>query len=339
MNYWGYFPKYVTVAEKKAKAAKKLKELSKKRPDMKPVILEGSAIARTWWGKAWTLNLEQYADYSNRIGRGRSYVRHGAVLDLQIEAGEVKALVQGSASKPYSVSVKIQTLKKATWLRIKTACEGTLESFHELLAGKFPKALGEIFVCKDSGMFPAPREIKFACSCPDWADMCKHVAATLYGVGVRLDEDPKLFFRLRDAGIDELIKQAVADKAEKLLEKAAVKSGRIIEDSDLSSVFGIDIEEHPAPVKRKSNKAVAAMKKNKPTDVPAKRKLSAPKGTIKKAGKETAGKTAKGKVKHVRNSRGAEKTKSALKGKTATKRDGKSAGKSIKKKTTKASHG
>ena len=111
MSYWGY-PKYVTVAAKKAKAAKKLKELSKKNPDMKPVVVEGSTIARTWWGKAWTVNLEQYADYSNRIGRGRSYVRHGAVLDLRIEAGEVKALVQGSASKPYSVSVKIQTLRK-----------------------------------------------------------------------------------------------------------------------------------------------------------------------------------------------------------------------------------
>ena len=239
MSYWGY-PKYVTVAAKKAKAAKKLKELSKKNPDMKPVVVEGSTIARTWWGKAWTVNLEQYADYSNRIGRGRSYVRHGAVLDLRIEAGEVKALVQGSASKPYSVSVKIQTLKKETWHRIKTACEGTLESFHELLAGKFPKALGEIFVCKDSGMFPAPREIKFACSCPDWADMCKHVAATLYGVGARLDEDPKLFFKLRDAGIDELIKQAVADKTEKLLEKAAVKSGRIIRGApSVTSRLGI----------------------------------------------------------------------------------------------------
>lgn len=276
MSYWG-FPKYVTVAEKKAKAAQKLKELSKKKPNMKPVALKGSALAHTWWGKAWNRNLEQYADYSNRIGRGRSYVRHGAVLDLQIEPGEVIALVQGSNRNPYSVSVKIQTLKKETWQRMKTACEGTLESFQELLAGNFPKALGEIFICKDSGMFPAPIELKFDCSCPDWADMCKHVAAVLYGVGVRLDEDPKLFFRLRDAGIDELIKQAVAGKVEKLLEKAGRKSGRIIEDKDIASVFGIDIEEQPAIVKNKTAKAGAGRKKSKPAKTSAGRKVSAKK--------------------------------------------------------------
>lgn len=291
MSYWG-FPKYVSVAEKKAKAAKKLKELSKKRPDMKPVALEGSALAHTWWGKAWNRNLEQYADYSNRIGRGRSYVRHGAVLDLQIEQGEVIALVQGSGRNPYSVSVKIQTLKKETWQRMKTACEGTLESFQELLAGNFPKALGEIFICKDSGMFPAPLEIKFDCSCPDWADMCKHVAAVLYGVGVRLDEDPKLFFRLRDAGIDELIKQAVAGKVEKLLEKAGRKSGRIIEDKDIASVFGIDMEEQPAIVKNKTAKAAAGRKKSKPAKTSAGRKVSAKKELqeskrVKKMGKKT----------------------------------------------------
>ena len=286
------FPKYVSVAEKKARAAKKLKELSKKKSNMKPVALEGSALAHTWWGKAWNRNLEQYADYSNRIGRGRSYVRHGAVLDLQIEQGEVIALVQGSGRNPYSVSVKIRTLKKETWQRMKTACEGTLESFQELLAGNFPKALGEIFICKDSGMFPAPREIKFDCSCPDWADMCKHVAAVLYGVGVRLDEDPKLFFRLRDAGIDELIKQAVAGKVEKLLEKAGRKSGRIIEDKDIASVFGIDMEEQPAIVKNKSAKAAAGRKKSKPAKTSAGRKVSAKKELqeskrVKKVGKKT----------------------------------------------------
>ena len=286
------FPKYVSVAEKKARAAKKLKELSKKKSNMKPVALEGSALAHTWWGKAWNRNLEQYADYSNRIGRGRSYVRHGAVLDLQIEQGEVIALVQGSDRNPYSVSVKIQTLKKETWQRMKTACEGTLESFQELLAGNFPKALGEIFICKDSGMFPAPLEIKFDCSCPDWADMCKHVAAVLYGVGVRLDEDPKLFFRLRDAGIDELIKQAVAGKVEKLLEKAGRKSGRIIEDKDIASVFGIDMEEQPAIVKNKTAKAAAGRKKSKPAKTSAGRKVSAKKELqeskrVKKMGKKT----------------------------------------------------
>jgi len=280
MRYWGY-PEYVTVAEKKARAARKLKELSKKNPHMKPVVIKGSAIARTWWGKAWNRNLEQYADYSNRIGRGRNYIRHGAVLDLQIESGEVNALVQGSRPKPYSVSIKIQTLKKDIWLKIKTSCEDTLESFQELLAGAFPKTLGEIFTSRDTGMFPAPREIKFSCSCPDWASMCKHVAAVLYGVGARLDEDPKLFFRLRDADITRLIKQTVAGRTEKLLEKASRKTARIMEDTDLSAVFGIDIDEPHFSVGLIPVKPPPAGKKRKAAATSPKRKSSLKMGTKK----------------------------------------------------------
>ena len=280
MRYWGY-PEYVTVAEKKARAARKLKELCKKNPNMKPVVIEGSAIARTWWGKAWNRNLEQYADYSNRIGRGRNYIRHGAVLDLQIESGEVNALVQGSRPKPYSVSIKIQTLKKDIWLKIKTSCEDTLESFQELLAGAFPKTLGEIFTSRDTGMFPAPREIKFSCSCPDWASMCKHVAAVLYGVGARLDEDPKLFFRLRDADITRLIKQTVAGRTEKLLEKASRKTARIMEDTDLSAVFGIDIDEPHFSVGLIPVKPPPAGKKRKAAATSPKRKSSLKMGTKK----------------------------------------------------------
>jgi len=241
MSYWG-FPKYVSVADKKAKAARKLKQMSKKNPDLKPVILQGSAIARTWWGKAWNLNLERYADYHNRIGRGRSYVRHGAVLDLQIHPGEARAIVQGSQSSPYSVTITIETLKKDIWQTIIEQCQGMLESLQELINGSFPKTTGEIFTHKSSGMFPSSKEIKFSCSCPDWAGMCKHVAATLYGIGARLDESPELFFRMRNIEMDELIRQAVSDHKQKLLSRATRKSSRIIEETDLSATFGIELE-------------------------------------------------------------------------------------------------
>ncbi len=153
MGYWDYYPPYVSVAAKRAKAARKLKQLKKKNPDIKPILLEGTAIARTWWGKSWNLNLERYADYSNRIGRGRSYVRHGAVLDLQIDAGKVESLVQGTTSKPYSVSVKIKSVSEKIWQDIKSACEGKLDSLQELLAGKFPKALGVIFMAQGESMY------------------------------------------------------------------------------------------------------------------------------------------------------------------------------------------
>lgn len=326
MRYWGY-PEYVMVAEKKARAARKLKELSKKNANLKPVIIEGSAIARTWWGKAWNRNLEQYADYSNRIGRGRNYVRHGAVLDLQIESGEINALVQGSRQKPYSVSIKIQTLKRIIWHKIKDSCEDTLESFQELLAGAFPKTLGEIFTSRDTGMFPAPREIKFSCSCPDWASMCKHVAAALYGVGARLDEDPKLFFRLRDADISKLIKQTVTDKTKKLLEKAARKSSRIMEDADLSAVFGIDFDEPHFSVGLNPVESLPTRKKHKSTATLAKRKpslkIGTKKGDARKAKKEVAERSP---------SKKAKTRKTAVK-KTATKVGRKSTGKNVRKKT------
>jgi len=239
MRFWG-FPRYVSKAEKQAKAAKKLEQLKKKR-DVRPVIIQGSAIARTWWGKSWNQNLERYADYSNRIGRGRSYVRHGAILDLQISTGKVRALVQGSRSKPYDILIKIGKLDKSTWQQISATCSGMLDSVAELLAGDFPRELGEAFLQRDAGLFPAPKEIAFECSCPDWASMCKHIAATLYGVGARLDEDAKLFFTLRGVDTADLIGRTVSSKAENLLEKASKKSSRIIDDADLSALFGIEL--------------------------------------------------------------------------------------------------
>ena len=242
MAYWRY-PRYVSVAEKRATAARKLNQLKKKNPDIQPIVIEGRAIAKTWWGKSWNLNLESYADYSNRIGRGRSYVRHGAVLDLQVSAGQVKSLVQGSRTTPYSVTIKIKGISKKIWQNMKAACAGKLDTLPELLNGKFPKALGEIFTAQGRGLFPSPREIGFDCSCPDWAYMCKHVAATLYGIGTRLDEDAGLFFKLRKAKIDDLIQQTLEDQSYKMLEKAEKMSSGKIAESDLSGMFGIDMEE------------------------------------------------------------------------------------------------
>lgn len=244
MSHWG-FPEYETVAEKKAKAAKKLEQLKKKIQGITPVIIQGNTLARTWWGKSWNRNLERYADYSNRIGRGKSYVRHGAVLDLKIEGGQVTALVQGTRAKPYEVVIRISPVKKVNWDQIRKQCQGELRSLPDLLVGKFPKALGEIFLAEGKGLFPTPKEICFDCSCPDWASMCKHVAAALYGIGSRLDEDPLLFFTLRQADTEELVARAVQEKKGDLLARADRKSSRVMEEADLSTLFGIDMDVHP----------------------------------------------------------------------------------------------
>jgi len=241
--YGGYgFPRYVSVAEKRARARRKLEQLRKKHPGIHPVVIEGNTLARTWWGKAWNSNLGKYADYANRVGRGRSYVRHGAVLDLQISPGQVKALVQGSRGSPYTITIKIKPVSESIWKEIKTACEGQLASLQGLLEGRFPKGLAELFTAKNSGLFPSPKEIDFHCSCPDWAYMCKHVAAVLYGIGTRLDEDPSLFFVLRKVKMGDLITQAIRDKSARLLKQAKKKTARVINDADLGDVFGIEME-------------------------------------------------------------------------------------------------
>jgi uncharacterized Zn finger protein len=237
----GYgFGKYVSVAEKREKAQRAVEKLKKKNPDIMPVVIEGRKLAHTWWGKAWNDNLESYSDYENRIGRGRSYVRNGAVLDLKIEEGKITSLVQGSSR--YKVDIKISPLKKDVWEKIKKSCEGKIDSLQELIDGKFPKALSELFTSKGSGLFPSPKEITLSCNCPDGAYMCKHIAAVLYGVGARLDESPMMFFTLRNVNVEELISDAIEGKTKSMLGKAGRKSRRVLEDDDITSMFGVEVE-------------------------------------------------------------------------------------------------
>ena len=243
MSYYGGYAPYVSVAEKREKAKKSIDKLKKKDPNISPVIITGRTLAVTWWGKSWNKNLESYSDYSNRIERGRSYVRNSAVLDLKIIQGNIVALVQGSETKPYKVNITINSLQKTVWEDITKECVGKIESLQELVEGKFPKALSDFFTVKGKGLFPTPKEINLSCNCPDYANMCKHVAAVLYGVGVRLDENPALFFVLRNINIEELISETINKKSQTMLEKSKTKSSRVIEETDISDMFGIDLDD------------------------------------------------------------------------------------------------
>ena len=253
-NDYGY-PEYVSVGERRAKAEKKIQQLKKKNPDISPVVINGTKIAHSWWGISWNKNLESYADYSNRIGRGRSYVRHGSVLDLKIKEGKILSLVQGSTSRPYEVKISISKIKSSVWQKILSECRGQIDSLQTIVDGKLPKTMETVLTQPSSGMFPAPAEIHLNCSCPDSAYMCKHVAATLYGVGARLDNDPSLFFTLRGVKMKDLVSQAVKGEAKTLLQRAKKKtSDRIISEADLSATFGIDMDlpspSSPAPMKK-----------------------------------------------------------------------------------------
>ena len=234
---WDYYSYSYKPRAPKDPAAQ-LAKLRKKNPNIKPVIID-SKLAKTWWAQAWNRNLEGYADYSNRIGRGRSYVRSGAVLDLQIAPGEVRAIVQGSRVKPYDITVKINPLPKAKWNAITKQCSHKIASLEELASGKFPKEFMELFTNRGDGLFPSPKEISFNCSCPDWASMCKHVAAVLYGIGARFDTDPMLFFLLRDVSFAELLKKSIDDRMQSMLKNAGKPTQRVMEGADIKKLFGL----------------------------------------------------------------------------------------------------
>src|SRR5436190_800139 len=210
---WFEFKPYVPVAKRRAQAAREAEKRRKKGQNISPVVIEGRHIAHTFWGKAWCDNLESYSDFANRLPRGRTYVRNGSVIDLQIAPGKVTALVSGS--EIYKVAVDITPLPAGQWAAVKARCAGQIGSLVELLQGKLSKGVIEIITAHNGGLFPKPSEIRMSCSCPDWAGMCKHVAATLYGVGARLDHEPELFFRLRKVDHLELIEEAVSRAAAK----------------------------------------------------------------------------------------------------------------------------
>ena len=236
MSYYGY-GEYVPVAKKKEKAEKEIAKLRKKDPNLSPVIIEGRKIAKTWWGMAWCNNLESYADYKNRIGRGSSYVKNGFVIDLKIEEGLVTGKVSGS--KVYTVKIKMDVIDKVCRDSIIDAVGQRIDSIADLVEGKFPKDMGDLFLTQKKGLFPSPKEIHMECSCPDWAGMCKHVAAVLYGIGARLDLDPLLFFKLRGIDANSFIKATVDAKLGNMMKNAGKTTKRVIKNADISGIFGV----------------------------------------------------------------------------------------------------
>ena len=235
MAYWGWRP-YVSVAQRRGQALREMAKLKKQGHPVSPVIVEGRTIVKTFWGKAWCENLERYSDFENRLPRGRTYVRNGSVIDLQIAPGEIKALVSGS--EIYKVKVKVAPVAKARWQSICKDCAGAIDSLIELLQGRFSKGVMERVCRQKTGLFPSPDEIQLSCSCPDWADMCKHVAAVLYGIGARLDQQPDLIFRLHNVDEKELI--AGAGTALPQAKKAPAAS-KVLGGEDLSVLFGLDM--------------------------------------------------------------------------------------------------
>jgi uncharacterized Zn finger protein len=240
MRYYDYddddggWPRTMTVAELREQAREDLSRLGKRKRGT-PVIIEGNKIAKSFWGKAWCSNLERYSDYASRLPRGRSYVRNGQVIDLQISAGKAVAFVSGT--ELYETTIAITPVKSPQWKAICRDCAGSIDSVVELLQGRLAQGVMDRVCRQGDGLFPAPREIKLSCSCPDSARMCKHVAAVLYGVGARLDQQPELLFVLRGVDQNELI----AGAGQGLTAGPAPTSVNVLEDGDIAALFGLEM--------------------------------------------------------------------------------------------------
>jgi hypothetical protein len=295
---WYSFAPYVSVAQRRAKAKRELAALEKKtghKPD--PVVIDGRKIAATFWGKAWCDNLESYGDFASRLPRGRSYVRNGSVCDLAVEPGKVSARVCGS--ELYRVTVTVKPLAAGAWAAVKRACAGQIGSLVELLKGRLSEQVMKVVTGRPDGLFPAPREIDMSCSCPDYATMCKHVAATLYGIGARLDRQPELLFTLR--GVDHLDLIAEAGRAPAAAGGAGGGGSgkKRLAAGDLSDVFGIELEpaaaggRQVASVDAGATKGVGAVKKARAKAAVA--TAAAGRTTSAKAIKSAAGRARPGK--------------------------------------------
>src|SRR3990170_2504751 len=251
-DYYGWKP-YVPVAARRAQAAREVAKLTKKGQRTSPVVIDGRTIARTFWGEAWCDNLERYSDYANRLPRGRTYVRNGSVVDLQVGPGRVTALVSGSTM--YDVKVTVGPVPRSRWSAICKDCSGAIDSLVELLQGRFSKGVMARLCEQKTGLFPSPKDIIFTCSCPDWASMCKHVAAVLYGIGARLDHQPELLFTLRKVDQQELIAKAGSDLSKKRKGPAGAK---VLASDDLSEMFGIEMA--PATPRKRAASITPATK-------------------------------------------------------------------------------
>lgn len=251
MAYWG---EYVSAAERRAQLKREKEKLRKQGLELSPVTIEGRLIARSFWGKSWCRHLESFSDYSNRLPRGRTYARNGSVCHLEIQSGRVEAIVAGTST--YRVKVHVNGLPEPVWERVKMECAGQIGSLLELLQGRLSQEVMAVVCDRNRGLFPKPKEIEFSCTCPDWARMCKHVAAVLYGVGNRLDLQPELLFLLRGLEPEDLIATELSLPS---------GSGEVVlPDEQLADIFGIDLafefEEERAREKFDTGQAVAVLR-------------------------------------------------------------------------------
>ncbi len=216
----------------KALAAAKLAELKAEGRDVHPVKASGRNLAKKFWGKAWMRSLAELELYYNTLSQGRTRLRSGCVLDVQVSPGQIEALVMGEYL--YEIRIEAAPPEAEQVADLRERCAGQIGSWIDLLKGEVSNDLMAILSEPESGLFPRPEEWRFSCTCTDWADMCKDVAAVLYAFGVLLDDQPELLFTLRNMRAEDLIPAAptAAADGEDMLKA---------DDDKLSDIFGIEL--------------------------------------------------------------------------------------------------
>lgn len=192
MSRWGYYHYFRPSVPRPAKGG--IKAQSKR-----------GGFGESWWAKRWIAVLESF-NIGARLGRGRSYARNGQVLSIEIGKGEVKAKVQGSQSKPYDIKIHIKALSATDWRKLAKALSHQAIFLAKLLAGQMPEDIEKAFKGSGLSLFPERlKDLNTSCSCPDWSNPCKHIAATYYLLGEEFDRDPFLIFKLRGMSREELV--------------------------------------------------------------------------------------------------------------------------------------
>jgi uncharacterized Zn finger protein len=193
MSDW-YYREYYTPAEP-----------LKVKGGIKAQTKRGS-FGESWWAKRWISVLESF-NIGARLGRGRSYARRGQVVSIAVEKGSVTAAVQGTRPRPYNVTINVNPLSSAEWAKILKALSEQAIFAAKLLAGEMPDDIEVVFNAQKLSLFPLKlKDLKTDCSCPDWSNPCKHIAAVYYLLGEEFDRDPFLIFKLRGMDRDELVR-------------------------------------------------------------------------------------------------------------------------------------
>jgi len=203
---------------------------------------EHGAIGSTWWSKRWVSVLESF-NMGARLTRGRSYARQGQVLSIDVQPGLVKARVQGSRPRPYNVEIHLKPLSDQDWDKVTDAMADQAIFAAKLLAGEMPTNIEEAFSAVQLSLFPtAARELETDCSCPDWANPCKHIAAVYYLLAERFDEDPFLIFKLRGRTKEQIIEVLRHKRAASLPAESASPSPDA--DDSTPAENALSLEDH-----------------------------------------------------------------------------------------------